>query len=74
MWQRGVRILAIECERQDGASHPLREIALVLPLHLLQMYSQPIPDRRGEHRPDVLLTLATAHDNLMPVEVDVLDA
>jgi hypothetical protein len=38
------------------------------------MHSQPIPDRHGQHRPDVLLTLAAAPDNLMPVEVDVLDA
>jgi hypothetical protein len=37
------------------------------------MNAQPIPDRDGQHRPDVFLALATTHDNLMPVEVDVLD-
>jgi len=46
----------------------------VLAFHLLQVNSQPIPDRHGQHRPHVLLALAPAHDNLMPVEVDILDA
>ena len=46
----------------------------MLPLHFRQVGPQPIPHRHGQHRPDVLLTLATPHDNLMPVEVDVLDA
>ena len=69
-----VRIRAIERERQDGATRPSREIALVLALHLLQVHAQPIPDRHGKHRPDVFLTLPTTQDDLMPVEVDVLDA
>jgi len=46
----------------------------VLALHFLQVSLQAIPDRRGQHRPHVLLALAPAHDNLMPVEVDILDA
>lgn len=38
------------------------------------MRLQPLPNRRGQHRPTVLLSFAPANNDLMPVEVNVLHA
>ncbi len=56
------------------ASHALRQIAFVLSPNLAQVALQPLPDRQGEHREPVLLSLAPPQDDLVPVEVEVLHA
>ena len=39
-------------------------IVLVLALDLAHVCLQPLPDRQGEHRPPVFLSLASPHDDL----------
>ena len=63
--RRRLRILAIEREQQDDASHAVGQIALMLSLDLAQVCLQPLPDRRGEHRAAVFLFLTSSHDDLV---------
>ena len=67
-------IFSIERERQDNAAKAIGEITFVLPLHVQQMHAKRCLDPFRQHRPPILLSLSTPHQELMPSEVDVFHA
>lgn len=46
----------------------------MLPLHCLEMWAEIRLHDGGQHRHAILVALASAHDDLVPAEIDVLDA
>ena len=68
----GVRILPIQRKRQYDPPESVGKISLMLSFHLPQVSLESILDGNRQHRPPILLSLASPNDNFMPVEVDVL--
>ena len=65
--------LAIQRTRQDNPPEPARQIRLMDPPHIGEVYRQRLPRRRGKHRHPVFSPLPLPHDDLMAIEIEIFD-
>lgn len=68
---RGIRVFALECDRQIDRTQPKRTIPLVNVANMLNMLTEESAQTVGQHCCPVLHSFAIAHNGAAVAEIDV---